>query len=187
MSKTRRIQGTSATPYRGRCCMGTHYDHLCAEERGTIMAMTQAGQGVRKIARVLNRAPSSISRERRRNGWRSGAERGAMGRPTIAGGYDAKRAGQRARRLCRRARRARKLARGSALWAQVRSQLELGWSPEQIAGTLKKKGPLWECALAGLARNDLHRHLRTPQGRIAPRTDAMASAEPGRASASNTR
>lgn len=118
--------------------MGTHYDHLCAEERGTIMAMTQAGQGVRAIARVLNRAPSSISRERRRNGWHSDSERGAMGRPTIAGGYDAKRAGQRARRLCRRARRGRKLARGSALWAQVRSQLELGWSPEQIAGTLKK-------------------------------------------------
>jgi len=68
--------------------MGTHYDHLCAEERGTIMAMTQAGQGVREIARVLNRAASSISRERRRNGWHSDSERGAMGRPTIAGGYE---------------------------------------------------------------------------------------------------
>lgn len=76
--------------------MGKHYDRLCAEERGAIMAMTQAEQGVREIARVLNRTPSSISRERRRNGWHSDSERGAMGRPTIAGGYDAKRAGQRA-------------------------------------------------------------------------------------------
>jgi IS30 family transposase len=121
--------------------MGTHYEHFCAEERGTIMAMLEAGRGVTEIARVLQRSPSSVSRERRRNGWRPDAERGVMGRPTIAGGYDAKRAGQRARRLCRRARRGRKLARCSALWAQVRSQLELGWSPEQIAGTLKKDHP----------------------------------------------
>ena len=121
--------------------MGTHYEHLCAEERGTIMAMLEAGHGVTEIARVLRRAPSSVSRECRRNGWRTDSERGFMGRPTIAGGYDAKRAGQRARRLCRRTRRIRKLERGSALWMQVRTHLELGWSPEQIAGTLKRDHP----------------------------------------------
>lgn len=47
------------------------------------------------------RAPSTVSRERRRNGWKRGAERGPIGRPAIAGGYDARRAGRRAGRLRR--------------------------------------------------------------------------------------
>lgn len=121
--------------------MGAQYEQLCAEERGTIMAMTLQGRSTRDIARALNRAASTISRERRRNGWKRDKERGPMGRPAIAAGYEAKRAGQRAARLRRKARRRRKLARGSLLWARVRGYLARGYSPEQIAGTLKRHYP----------------------------------------------
>ncbi len=121
--------------------MGKQYEQLGAEERGVIMAMTLQGCKARAIARALHRAPSTVTRELRRNGWKHHAERGPIGRPAIAGGYDAARAGQRARRLRHRPRRTRKLARSTPLWAYVRRQLELRWSPEQIAGTLKRDHP----------------------------------------------
>lgn len=121
--------------------MGQRYEHLCAEERGTIMAMTLQGASARAMARALDRSPSTVSRERRRNGWKRDGERGPLGRPAIAGGYEARRAGQRAARLKRKARRPRKLARGSALWREVRSLLENYFSPEQIGSTLKRRHP----------------------------------------------
>jgi len=116
--------------------MGNSYEQLSAEERGMIMAMKSQGSSTRAIAVALERSPSTIGRELGRNGYLSPAQRGPMGRPTIAGGYDAKRAGQRARVLRGRARRVRKLDRQGALWSKVHQHLELGWSPEQIAGTL---------------------------------------------------
>jgi IS30 family transposase len=119
--------------------MGSRYEHLSAEERGTIMAMTLSGEGARAIGSALHRAPSTVSRERRRNGWRR--EREPIGRPAIAGGYDARRAGARAARLKRKARRPRKLARDSALWREVRGLLAKYFSPAQIAGTLKRRYP----------------------------------------------
>lgn len=47
--------------------MASHYQQLCAEERACIMQMTAQGHSLRQIARQLRRAPSSISRELRRN------------------------------------------------------------------------------------------------------------------------
>ena len=121
--------------------MGRQYEHLCAEERGTIMAMTLQGQSVRSIAQGLRRAPSTISRERRRNGWRRERDRSPLGRPAIAGGYEARRAGARAARLKRKARRERKLLREGRLWREVRGMLAHYFSPEQIAATLKRRYP----------------------------------------------
>jgi IS30 family transposase len=121
--------------------MGKHYEHLSAEERGAIMAMTSEKVSASAIALALNRATSTVTRELKRNGWKPDCERGVMGRPPIAGGYDARRAGQRAARLRHRRHWRRKLRRGTQLWGHVRHQLELGWSPEQIAGTLKREHP----------------------------------------------
>lgn len=121
--------------------MGNHYDQLCAEERGVIMAMTLEGRSTRSIATALNRAPSTICRERRRNGWRPESERGPIGRPAVAGGYDARRAGVRARRLRDKPRVPRKLASHTRLWWEVRGYLARRFSPEQIAGTLKRCYP----------------------------------------------
>jgi IS30 family transposase len=121
--------------------MRRKYFQISAEERGTIMAMKVGQASARAIARALGRAPSTIARELRRNGYKAANEVGPIGRPRIAGGYDARRAGVRSRRMRCAVRRPRKLHFGSALWAQVRGRLEQGWSPTQIAATLKIEHP----------------------------------------------
>src|SRR5437870_36243 len=115
--------------------MGKQYEQLSAEERGTIKAMLHQGSSLRDIAEVLERSPSSISRELRRNGARSGGPP-LMGRPRLVPGYDVARAGERARRLRSKPRRRRKLDPQGELWPQVLGYLQRKWSPEQIAGTL---------------------------------------------------
>lgn len=121
--------------------MKATYTHLSAEERGAIMAMKLQDCSMRSIARALGRCPSTISRELRRNGYQQASELGPMGRPRVAGGYNAVRAGVRARRLRRACRPTRKLHPDGALWQRVHGLLCLRWSPEQIAGTLKREHP----------------------------------------------
>jgi len=121
--------------------MKSHYTHLSAEDRGAIMAMSRQGCSARSIGRALCRAPSSITRELKRNGYVPNANQSPMGRPRIAGGYDAIRAGVRARRVRRLARTPRKLCQGSVLWSRVRGLLQKFWSPQQIAGILKRDHP----------------------------------------------
>ncbi|NTU41919.1 MAG: IS30 family transposase [Nitrospirales bacterium] len=108
--------------------MGKGYGHIKAEERAAMMLMQREGKGVRTIARELKRAASSISRELSRN---AGA-----GVP-----YDAAQAGERARAQRFKCKRTPKLACGTALFGTVEEHLRKGWSPEQIAGTLKRMHP----------------------------------------------
>ncbi|HNG02300.1 MAG TPA: IS30 family transposase [Nitrospira sp.] len=108
--------------------MGTNYEHLNAEERATIMLMQGEGCSLRAMARRLHRAPSTISRELERNSEE-------------ACSYDARRAGVRARALRRKPRRTPKLAPHTVLFGVVEHYLREGWSPEQIAGTLKRTWP----------------------------------------------
>ena len=117
------------------------YSHLSAEERGVIFAMKLQGSSARAIAGALERAPSTITRELRRNGYKPDEELGPMGRPRTAGGYNADRAGVRARRVRRQAQRPRKLHPQGQLWRTVRTMLEQRWSPEQIAAALKHEHP----------------------------------------------
>ena len=56
--------------------MSRSYEQLGAEERGVVMAMKLRGDSARAIARALSRAPSSISRELRRNGYKPEGELG---------------------------------------------------------------------------------------------------------------
>lgn len=116
--------------------MGFCYEHLSAEERGTIVALRSRGESIRRVAIVLDRAPSTIARELRRNGDHQGQRGVAIGRPRLVPGYDATRAGCRAERLRRKARTIRKLHPQGVLWPQVRALLERKWSPQQIAGRL---------------------------------------------------
>jgi len=108
--------------------MGTKYEQLSAEERATIMVMRGEGSSLRAIARKLARAPSSISRELRRNGEETRE-------------YEARRAGLLARRRRFQPRRVSKLAPHTVLFSVVAHYLREGWSPEQIAGTLKRVWP----------------------------------------------
>lgn len=43
------------------------YHHLCMEERESLMLFFEQGKSIRQIANDLKRAPSTISRELRRN------------------------------------------------------------------------------------------------------------------------
>ena len=113
--------------------MVTNYEQLTAEERTTIMVMAQEGKSLWAMARILPRAPSTISREWRRHE----VPDDALG----TRGYDAKRAGQEARRQRFKPRRARKLAVNTVLFGVVEHVLREGWSPGQIAGTLHMLWP----------------------------------------------
>lgn len=113
--------------------MTKHFEQLSAEERATIMVMVQEGQSLRAMARILHRAPSTISREWRRHD----APDDASGTRS----YDAQRAGQEARRRRFQPRRAHKLAVDSVLLGVVEHFLQEGWSPGQIAGTMNMLWP----------------------------------------------
>lgn len=115
--------------------MGKQYQHLSIEERAVIMTMRGQGESVRRVAAALGRSPSTISRELQRNGA-SIRDSVHLGRPRNVPGYDARAAGERAKRCRRRARRIRKLDRHGSLWSQIHALLLRKWSPQQIAGTL---------------------------------------------------
>ena len=50
--------------------MEKKYEHLSIEERALIQAKLETGCTLRAIARGVQRSPSTISREIKRNGWR---------------------------------------------------------------------------------------------------------------------
>ena len=93
--------------------MGTQYAQLCDTERKAIGRLHAAGQSHRQIAATLVRAPSTISRELRRNSLPS--------RPWPAGCYSADRAIELTQRRRRRGR-GHKLARQPALRRLVRDR-----------------------------------------------------------------
>jgi IS30 family transposase len=96
---------------------------LSLAEREEISRSVVAGQSIRSIAATLGRAPSTVSREIKRNG---GHER-----------YRASQADQLAWDRARRPKTCR-LAMNWKLANIVAGKLQLEWSPEQIAGWLKQ-------------------------------------------------
>ena len=101
--------------------MGKYYGHVTIEERCEIARLRSKGCSVRQIAAGLDRSPSTVARELKRNMSRSR-------------GYQPVYADQQAR--ARRWRGSR-LERDDALREKVLSGLRQGWSPEQVAGRLK--------------------------------------------------
>lgn len=106
---------------RRRSCLA-----LTLAEREEISRSVVAGRTIRLMAVSLRRAPSTISREIGRNGGRQG--------------YRASEADQAAWERARRPKSC-KLAQNRALARLVASKLQLAWSPEQIAGWLKRRFP----------------------------------------------
>ena len=123
--------------------MGEHYGQLSLAERVYLQAQLELGFKVAAIAATLKRAPSTISRELRRNGWkrpqRSPAK--AVRRPLPPVGYGADRAQLRADEKAALPRVQRRLVPGTPLWEMVVDNLRAGLSPEQIAATLKRMAP----------------------------------------------
>jgi IS30 family transposase len=99
---------------------------LTLAEREEISRGVVAGRSIRSIAAAIGRAPSTISRELRRNGG--------------AGGYRASSADQAAWDHAHRPKVC-KLVQNRALALVVASKLRLEWSPEQIAGWLRHTYP----------------------------------------------
>jgi IS30 family transposase len=98
--------------------MGRSYRQFSVEERCEIARLSADGLSIRQIAAGLDRAPSSVARELKRN-------RGAqVGYQPVYAQHQAQ-----ARRWS-----GSRLDRDAPLRDQVLGQLRAGWSPEQIAG-----------------------------------------------------
>jgi IS30 family transposase len=103
--------------------MGRRYQQFSLEERCEIASRRACGESIRQIAAALDRGPSSVSRELKRNASSSVAYKPAY-------------AGQQAN--ARRWRGSR-LLRDPDLQAQVLDRLGRGWSPQQVAGRLARE------------------------------------------------
>src|SRR6266851_9816701 len=99
---------------------------LTLAEREVISRGITARQSARSVAKLLGRSPSTVSREMSRNG-----------------GYNRYRATLADENAWARARRPKycKLATNPRLRQAVAGKLRLDWSPEQIAGWLKRTHP----------------------------------------------
>jgi IS30 family transposase len=141
---------------------------ITLEERYAINALRKQRCSIRAIAREIGRAPSTISRELRRNLRPTGRYV-----PDIAHSY-----------ATARRRRSRRNARiGPETWAVVDRYLRLDWSPEQVSGFLRDEGILrisheaiyvhvWADKRAG---GDLWKHLRQATKRRRKRYGAYDS------------
>lgn len=116
------------------------YHQLTQEERYRITAHRMAGNSQAQIARLLQRHPSTIGRELRRNATRHD------------GDYRAEKAHSYA---TARRRRSRRGARFSAeQMARVAALLRRRWSAEQVSGILGKTGEL------AISHETIYRHIR---------------------------
>jgi IS30 family transposase len=103
--------------------MGTKYDQLTLEERCEIARLQANGCSIRQIAAAVDRSPSSISRELRRNRSQQAGYKPAYAQERT-----------RARRW-----KGSKLDRKAALREEVLGLLSKGWSPEQVCGFLERR------------------------------------------------
>ena len=104
--------------------MGNRYTQISIEERCELARLQAQGTSIRQIAASLDRAPSTIARELKRNS-------------SPSTGYKPSFAQQRARSHRWVGSR---LDRDSGLRDLVLSRLAQGWSPEQVAGRLRRAG-----------------------------------------------
>jgi IS30 family transposase len=154
---------------------------LTLAEREEISRAVVAGQSIRLIAAHLGRAPSTVSREIKRNGGQES--------------YRASRADQSAWDRGRRSK-ACKLAQNRALAHIVANKLQLQWSPEQIAGWLMQIYPddasrqvshetIYRSLFIqarGALKKELLEHLRRTRGMRRSRHYTLKTEEKGRIS-----
>src|SRR5512147_2484634 len=98
---------------------------LTSQERDKIAYGYAVGESLREMARRLGRSPSSIFEEIKRN--------------TVNGRYHSIRAHQASEARRQNSHKKYRLKTRSTLQSYVVEKLELGWSPEQIAGKTRKE------------------------------------------------
>ena len=152
---------------------------LTLSEREEISRDVVAGCSIRSIARTLGRAPSTVSREIRRNGGRLR--------------YRANRADEAAWERARRPKIC-KLVQNRQLAYRVAGKLKELWSPEQIAGWLQRTSPEEENSQVshetiyrslfiqarGALKKELLQHLRRTRGMRRSRHHTQKTADHGR-------
>jgi IS30 family transposase len=106
--------------------MGRAYEHLSLEERCSIAELRRAGRSIRQIAAALDREPSTVGRELKRNS--SAGPRAGPYQPAYAQQQAAARRWSGSR-----------LDRNDALRERVLADLAKGCSPEQVSGRLKRE------------------------------------------------
>ena len=158
--------------------MGEGWRHLSFEERAVIFAEERRGSSQREIGRLLDRAPSTISRELARGRPGKGAERPYCPRR-----------GQRVHEQLRaRCRPRQKLVAGAALWRVVWHQLvAFRWSPEQIAARLRSMHP--DAPEARVSHETIYAMIYAqPRGGLkAAMVEALRQAKPQRGSGRRSR
>jgi IS30 family transposase len=149
---------------------------LRLEEREEISRGIAVGRSLRQIAGSLGRAPSTVSREIRRNG-----------------GSQAYRANRADKRAWERALRPKpcRLALNRELRWRVAQRLVLQWSPEQISGWLKREFPTDQdmqisheaiyrslfVQTRGVLKKELTAHLRTRRQMRLPKSHNARSGQ----------
>lgn len=119
---------------------------ISAQERDKIAVMFAAGLSLRNISRSLDRSVSSISEEIKRN--------------SIKGEYQSIAANSLSLQRNRQSRKKNPL-KSSKIFSYVFEKLREGWSPEQIAGRLKRlnKGKTVIC------HETIYRYIYSPEGK----------------------
>ena len=131
--------------------MARTYRQLDLDARRALFRLIEARTPVGEIAARLGRHPSTVYRELGRNRFRDG-DRGFCGYFPLT-----------AQDLARRRRqRRRKLAADGELRAHVVGRLKDGWSPQQIAGRLKREPT---DGGASVCHETIYRHVHGPEGR----------------------
>ena len=130
--------------------MGKHYHQLSLEERCSIARLRESGQSIRQIASALDRAPSTVSRELRRN---------------LTYGRRLYRPGHANDQAWARRWRGSRLERHPALQAWVLDRLAMGWSPQQVAGRMALEQHDIRVSHESIYRFIYAQYRRTDEGR----------------------
>lgn len=101
-----------------------NYNHFNMDERIVIAQLMKSGYSIREISRILDRAPSSISREIKRNTHLSGRHYKIKhyNPSTAQNKYESR------KKKC-----GRKSINSSEIIEYIKEKIELHWSPEQIS------------------------------------------------------
>jgi len=119
---------------------------ISSQERDTIAVLFASGASLRLIARQLNRSVSSISAEVKRN--------------SVHGEYKAIEAQEISQQRNIKSRRTNPL-KNPTIYRYVYDKLRCGWSPEQIAGRLKRKNQ----GKTVICHEIIYHYIYSPEGK----------------------
>lgn len=130
--------------------MACSFSHLTLDERRLLARLRDAGVPVSRIAERLGRHASTIYRELKRNHFTDDVLVDVTGYFAVVANDFAK----------KRRTRSAKLCRDPGLAAFVVDRLRAAWSPEQIAGHLRRRP-----SRSRLCHETIYRHVYGPDGR----------------------